>query len=74
MIGILTASIRRILTEKKKQPDKPFESPAKRYKADRSRINVDSFDRDAIRREIYGIYNKKEHVMLTKLLVSINQS
>ena len=46
-----------------------FSSPAKRYKASRQLIVVDDFDREAIRRRIYQVYEAKEHLTLSKLLV-----
>ena len=35
-----------------------FSSPAKRYKLSRRRIVVDDFDREAIRRRIYQVYEE----------------
>ena len=46
-----------------------FSSPAKRYKMSRCRVVVDDFDREAIRRRIYQVYEAKEHLTLSKLLV-----
>jgi hypothetical protein len=51
------------------EPDEPFISPAKRYKLDHTRIIIDNFDKDAIRREIYSIYKEGMHVTLSSLLV-----
>ena len=45
-----------------------FTPPEKRYKSSRKCIQVDDFDQDAIRRKIYSIYARKEHVTLNKLL------
>ena len=47
-----------------------FSSPAKRYKVSRRRVLVDTFDREAIRRKIYQLYEAKEHVTAKKLLVT----
>ena len=46
-----------------------FSSPAKWYKMSRRRIVVDDFDREAIQRCIYQVYEDKEHLTLSKLLV-----
>ena len=47
-----------------------FSSPAKRYKVSRRRVLVDTFNREAIRRRIYQLYEAKEHVTVKKLLVT----
>ena len=65
--GITHSTLSRILNENKAN-DK-FESPTKRYMKSRKIIAPDDFDKDAIRRRIYQIYEKKEHVTLSKLLV-----
>ena len=59
----------KVIKEGKKEAS--FSSPKKRYKSTRERVNTrtDSFDRDAIRRKMYEIYEKKEHITLTSLLV-----
>ena len=44
-------------------------SPAKRYKSSRQQIAVDDFDREAIRRCIYQVYEAKENLTLSKLLL-----
>ena len=36
----------------------------------RKTVVVDSFNRDATRRKIYEIYDRKEHVTVSKLLIS----
>ena len=67
--GITHSTLSRILNENKTN-DK-FESPTKRYMKSRKIIAPDDFDKDAIQRRIYQIYEKKEHVTLSKLLVCI---
>ena len=67
--GITHLSLSRILNENKTN-DK-FESPTKWYKNSRKIIAPDDFDKDAIRRRIYQIHEKKEHVTLSKSLVCI---
>ena len=37
-----------------------FLSPAKRYKSSRQQIVVDNFDREAIRRRLYQLYEAKK--------------
>jgi hypothetical protein len=49
--------------------DEAFSTPKQRYKGKRRRIEPDNFDRDAIRRTICDIYEKKEHVTIQKLLI-----
>ncbi|XP_065905339.1 uncharacterized protein [Dysidea avara] len=45
-----------------------FSTPRKRYKRSRIRVDADSFDRDAIRRKIHSLYDKKENLSLSKIL------
>ena len=69
-IGIGRRALASIVNEKQKMStDETFESPAKRYKTSRKKIISDSFDRDAIRRKIYSLYEMKRHVTLSSLLV-----
>ena len=49
-----------------------FESPAKRFKKSRVRINPDEFDRAAIRRTIHDFYSSKEYPTLDKLLTKLH--
>ena len=67
------ANLHKFLTKIHSEPDyddaEPFTSPAKRYKQSRRRVVVDDFDKDAIRRKIYKLYDEKQHVTLSSLLV-----
>ena len=47
-----------------------FRSPAKQYRLSRRRALVDTFDWEAIRRKVYQLYEAKEHMTLSKLLVT----
>ena len=47
-----------------------FQSPAKQYRLSKRGVLVDTFDREAIRRKVYQLYEAKEHVTLSKLLVT----
>ena len=62
-VGLSRSTLSKILAERE-----TYKSPSKCYKVLREKIVVDSFDRDAIRREIYAIYEQKEHVTLPKLM------
>jgi hypothetical protein len=66
--GLSQTVVKRIKAEFK-QNGNVFSSPTKRYLKSR-RLHVDNFDREAIRRLIYSIYQSKEHVTLDTLLVS----
>ena len=46
-------------------------SPAKRYKVSQRRVIVGLFDREALRRRMYQLYEAKQHVTLSQLLVTI---
>lgn len=48
-----------------------FATPPKRYQRSRRRINPDDFDREAIRRHIYSLYEEKVNITLERLLVRI---
>ena len=67
--GLSESTIHRIVNEGKSP--KGITTPRKRYQHSRIRINVDDFDRDAIRREIYALYDKKENLHLSKILVRV---
>jgi hypothetical protein len=67
MEGVGRSTLYEILQDSKKNT--PIESPAKRFKKTQTRINFDSFNRDAVRCEIYSIYERKEHLTLSKLKV-----
>ena len=64
--GVPKTTLIRIVEEKK---DKCRSPSKKRYKVSRKVIVTDDFDKDAIRRKIYGLYEQKEHLTLSKLLV-----
>ena len=61
--------MRLILKEKKEKGT--FESPAKRYK--RSRKEVVDYDEEGIRKAIYAMYDRKEHITLNKLLKIVRE-
>ena len=67
--GITRSSLSMIVEENKTKGK--IESPSKRYKKSRKTVIADDFDKDAIRRRTYRIYEKKEHITLSKLLVCI---
>ena len=67
-IGISESTIKRLRRERALS-EADFSSPAKRYRVSRRRIVVDNFDREAIRRRIYQVYDSNEHLTLAKLLV-----
>ena len=48
-----------------------FKTPAKRYTTSRTRINVDDFDRQAIRRVVHGFYERHEYPTLQSLLAEL---
>ena len=66
-IGVSRSSLTRIIEES--HQEESFTSPAKCYKSSREKVVTDSFDRDAIRRKIYDMYEHKQHVTLSNLLV-----
>ena len=51
-----------------------FESPQRRYRHSRKRVTPDRFDKDAVRRKIYDLYEQKQHVMVTKLLKTLQDN
>ena len=61
-------TVNRVLAEKKNLDGSAFTSPSKRYKKTRDRLDVDSFDTDAIRRTVQAFYENKEYPTLDKLL------
>ena len=63
-----------ILRKKRSTDDSTFESPSKRYKSFRLRVITDTFDREAIKRKIYEIYEWKEHVTLSSLLIKLEDA
>ena len=50
-----------------------FESPAKRYKVSRTKIQVDDFDQCAIRRTIHRLYSEKKYVTIKNLLTELKK-
>ena len=63
--GIGKTAIKRI--SKEFQSKGEFETPKKRYKRSRVRINLDDFSTDIIRREIHAAYTRKEYPTLDSL-------
>ena len=63
--GIGKTTIKRI--SKEFQSEGEFETPKKRYKRSRVRINLDDFSTDIIRREIHAAYTRKEYPTLDSL-------
>ena len=64
------SSLTMILNESKKS-----KSPSrKRYKKSRKVVVTDDFNKEAICRTIYRLYEQKEHVTLSKLLVCLYNS
>jgi hypothetical protein len=55
LLGITKDALLSIIKKKQHGADEEFESSAKRYKRYRRRITPDTFDTDAIRRNIYSI-------------------
>ena len=51
-----------------------FESPRRRYRHSRKRVTPDRFDKDAVRRKIYDLYEQKQHVTVTKLLKTLQDN
>ena len=67
--GFTVRSVNRILGKKRSlEDDDTFPSPTKRYKKTRERVDVDSFDVDAIRRTIHDFYDRKEYPTIDRLL------
>ena len=48
-----------------------FKTPTKRYTTSRTQINVDDFDRAAIRRAVHGFYERHEYPTLLSLLAEL---
>lgn len=69
--GLSRATVLRIRREKRRlAEDDQFATPTKRYCRSRRRVITDSFDREAIRRRIYQLYEQKLNITLSRLLVS----
>ena len=71
--GLSCVSIKRLRKEKVDTGGATFSTPTKRYRSSR-RLLVDDFVREAIRRKIYHLYQAKEHVTLTKLLLLLKRN
>ena len=56
-----------ILAEKRSLGDGKFESPRKRYKKSRIRVDPDDFDVSAIRRTVHQFYDQRTYPTLCKL-------
>ena len=69
--GIGKATIKKISKESREK-DK-FETPPKRYRRSRIRINVDDFDTKAIQREVHAAYERKEYPTLNSLLKTVRE-
>ena len=68
-IGFARCTVDKVVREKRGlEGGAEFSSPAKRYKESRVRIDVDSFDVDAIRRTVHKFYEQKEYPTLDSLL------
>ena len=65
-VGYSEKTIKRVRSERAVS-GMDFSSPAKRYKSSRQLIVVDDFEREAIRRRIYQLYEAKENLTLSKL-------
>ena len=65
-------SIKRLQKEKVDTGGAAFSTPTKRYRVSRCLL-VDDFDCEAIRQKIYHLYQAKEHVTLTKLLLELKR-
>jgi len=65
--GYSERTVNRVLKEKRGLEGGSFSSP-KRYKESRERLNVDSFDTEAIRRTVHPFYDRREYPTLDKLL------
>ena len=70
--GVSCIFIKRLWKEKAGPGGAAFSTPTKKYRFSR-RLLVDDFDREAIRRRIYHLYQAKEHVTLAKLLVVLKE-
>ena len=69
--GVSKSTVKRVRQERVSLGDEgEFSTPTKRYCRDRRRVEPDDFDREAIRRYIYGLYDRKINITLKKLLVS----
>ena len=65
-------TVARIRQEQKRLRDgDSFASPPKRYRRSRRRVISDDFDRKAIRRHIYCLYEQKVNITLDRLLVRL---
>ena len=70
--AVSRTSIKKLWKEKVDTGGAAFSTPTKRYRVSRCLL-VDDFDCEAIRRKIYHLYQAKEHVTLTKLLLELKR-
>ena len=70
--GVSRTSIKRLWKEKVDTGRAAFSTPTKRYRVSRLLL-VDDLDCEAIRQKIYHLYQAKEHVTLTKLLLELKR-
>ena len=72
-MGLSRATVTRIRCEQGRlSEDEEFASPAKGYCRTRRRVVTDDFDREAIRRLIYNLYEQKVNITLDTLLASLS--
>ena len=72
--GISRTTITRIRHERRGlQEGEKFTTPPKRYSRSRRRVDADDFDREAIRRRIYHLYEQKVNITLNRLLVRLRR-
>ena len=69
--GVGKTSIKKF--SKELQAEGKIETPEKRYKRSRVRINIDDFDTKVIRREIHTAYERKEYPTLDSLLKRLRE-
>ena len=65
--GLSKRTVDVILAEKRSLGDGKFESPRKRYKKSRIRVDPDDFDVSAIRRTVHQFYDQRTYPTLCKL-------
>ena len=69
--GVSRTTIFRLVRKIKRTGTAVSSSPRKRYRHSRRRIDPDEFDREAIRRRIYNMGERKINITINRLLVSI---
>lgn len=68
--GLSRPTVIRIRREQRRLSEDEFATPTKRYCRSRRLVVTDNFDREAIRRRIYHLYDQKLNITLDRLLVS----